>query len=106
MARGRAIGTGTATDADGQDGAVSVALVTGAARPRGIGRATALRLARDGHDVACLDIARPYDEAPAHGVASADDLEAVVAEIEALGRRAVAVRADVSDEEEVTRAVT
>ncbi|HEY7946130.1 MAG TPA: SDR family oxidoreductase, partial [Acidimicrobiales bacterium] len=85
---------------------MSVALVTGAARPRGIGRATALRLARAGHDVACLDIARPYDEAPAHGVANADDLEAVVAEIEALGRRAVAVRADVSDEEEVTRAVT
>ncbi|HXQ60620.1 MAG TPA: SDR family NAD(P)-dependent oxidoreductase [Acidimicrobiales bacterium] len=84
---------------------MSVALVTGAARPRGIGRATALRLARDGHDVACLDIARPYAEAPAHGVASADDLESVMAEIEALGRRAVAVRADVSDEEDVTRAV-
>jgi len=84
---------------------MSVSLVTGAARPRGIGRATALRLARDGHDVACLDIARPYAEAPAHGVASADDLESVMAEIEALGRRAVAVRADVSDEEDVTRAV-
>ena len=36
----------------------------GAARPRGIGRATALRLARGGADVACLDIARPYAEAP------------------------------------------
>jgi NAD(P)-dependent dehydrogenase (short-subunit alcohol dehydrogenase family) len=84
---------------------VSVALVTGAARPRGIGRATALRLARNGHDVACLDIARPYEEAPAHGVASADDLDSVVAEIEAQGRRAVAVRADVSDEDEVNRAV-
>jgi len=84
---------------------VSVALVTGAARPRGIGRATALRLARDGHDVACLDIARPYDEAPAHGVATGDDLSAVVAEIEALGRRAVAVRADVSDEDAVNSAV-
>jgi NAD(P)-dependent dehydrogenase (short-subunit alcohol dehydrogenase family) len=35
-----------------------VALVTGAARRRGIGRATALRLAREGADVACLDIAR------------------------------------------------
>jgi NAD(P)-dependent dehydrogenase (short-subunit alcohol dehydrogenase family) len=84
---------------------MSVALVTGAARPRGIGRATALRLAGAGHDVACLDIARPYDDAPAHGVGSADDLDAVVAEIEGLGRRAVAVRADVSDEEAVDAAV-
>src|SRR4051812_41437603 len=84
---------------------MSVALVTGAARPRSIGRATALRLARDGHDVACLDIARPYEEAPAHGIATADDLADVVAEITALGRRAVAVRADVSDEEQVEAAV-
>jgi NAD(P)-dependent dehydrogenase (short-subunit alcohol dehydrogenase family) len=84
---------------------VSVALVTGAARPRGIGRATALRLAGDGHDVACLDIARPYDEAPDHGVATGDDLDGIVAEIEALGRRAVAVRADVSDADAVETAV-
>lgn len=84
---------------------MTVALVTGAARPRGIGRATAMRLARDGCDVACLDIARPYAEAPAHGVASSDDLDGVVADIEALGRHAVAVRADVSDEEEVEAAV-
>jgi NAD(P)-dependent dehydrogenase (short-subunit alcohol dehydrogenase family) len=83
----------------------TVALVTGAARPRGIGRATALRLAQDGADVACLDLARPYDEAPAHGTASADDLDGVVAEIEALGRRAVGVRADVSDPEQVEAAV-
>jgi NAD(P)-dependent dehydrogenase (short-subunit alcohol dehydrogenase family) len=82
-----------------------VALVTGAARPRGIGRATALRLAADGADVACLDIARPYAEAPTHGTATADDLDSVVAEIEALGRRAVAVRADVSDADEVEAAV-
>ena len=83
-----------------------VALVTGAARPRGIGRATAMRLAQDGADVACLDIARPYDEAPAHGTATADDLDSVVAEIVALGRRAVAVRADVSDADQVEEAVT
>ena len=51
-----------------------VALVTGAARPRGIGRATALGLARDGADVACLDIARPYAAFPGHGVATADEL--------------------------------
>ena len=82
-----------------------VALVTGAARPRGIGRATALRLAADGADVACLDIARPYTEAPGAPTATQDDLDSVVAEIEGLGRRAVAVRADVSDEAEVEAAV-
>jgi NAD(P)-dependent dehydrogenase (short-subunit alcohol dehydrogenase family) len=83
----------------------TVALVTGAARPRGIGRATALRLAMGGADVACLDLARPYDEAPAHGTASGDDLDSVVAEIEGLGRRAVGVRADVSDPAQVEAAV-
>ena len=82
-----------------------VALVTGAARPRGIGRATAMRLAQDGADVACLDIARAYDEAPAHGTASGDDLDEVVAEIRALGRNAVGVRADVSDAEAVDAAI-
>jgi NAD(P)-dependent dehydrogenase (short-subunit alcohol dehydrogenase family) len=83
----------------------SVALVTGAARPRGIGRATAMRLAADGAAVACLDIARAYDDAPMHAVASADDLDSLVAEIEAAGGRAVGVRADVSDAEGVEAAV-
>ncbi|HVE94217.1 MAG TPA: SDR family NAD(P)-dependent oxidoreductase [Acidimicrobiales bacterium] len=82
-----------------------VALVTGAARRRGIGRATALRLAREGADVACLDIARPLDDFPGYAVASADELDEVVAEIEALGRRAVGVRADVSDADAVEAAV-
>ena len=62
-----------------------VALVTGAARRRGIGRATALRLAREGADVACLDIARPYAEFPGYGVATGDELEEVVREVTALG---------------------
>lgn len=83
-----------------------VALVTGAARPRGIGRATALRLATEGADVACLDIARPYADAPAHGVASADDLDDLVRTIEAMGRRAVGLRADISDADEVDAALT
>ena len=83
----------------------TVALVTGAARPRGIGRATALRLAMGGADVACLDLARAYDEAPTHGTATGDDLDSVVKEIEALGRKAIGVRADVSDEAQVEAAV-
>jgi NAD(P)-dependent dehydrogenase (short-subunit alcohol dehydrogenase family) len=64
-----------------------------------------MRLARDGCDVACLDIAHPYPDAPAHGVATSDDLDSVVADIQALGRQAVAVRADISDVEEVEGAV-
>jgi NAD(P)-dependent dehydrogenase (short-subunit alcohol dehydrogenase family) len=82
-----------------------VALVTGAARRRGIGRATALRLAREGADVACLDIARPYTEFPGYAVASSDELDEVVRDIQALGRRAVALRADVSNWNEVHAAV-
>jgi NAD(P)-dependent dehydrogenase (short-subunit alcohol dehydrogenase family) len=55
--------------------------------------------------VACLDIARPYNEFPDYGLASADELDEVVAEVENLGRRAVGVRADVSSWDEVHAAV-
>src|SRR4051812_5772954 len=61
------------------------ALVTGAAR--GIGRGCALELARAGADVAVNDRDRGADA------------EAVVAEIEALGRRAVLVEGDVFERE-------
>jgi len=84
----------------------SVALVTGAARPRGIGRATALGLARGGADVACLDIARPYEDAPFHGTGSSDDLASLVKEITELGVRATTAEADVSDEAAVEAAVS
>ena len=59
------------------------AVVTGASR--GIGRACALELARHGADVAV------------NYVAAAGAAESCAAEIEALGTRAFAVRADVSD---------
>jgi NAD(P)-dependent dehydrogenase (short-subunit alcohol dehydrogenase family) len=82
-----------------------VALVTGAARPRSIGRATAVALARGGADVACLDIARPYADAPHHGTANGDDLEALAAELAEHDVRAITVQADVSDETAVEAAV-
>ncbi|MCZ0986053.1 SDR family oxidoreductase [Streptomyces diastatochromogenes] len=60
-----------------------VALVTGGSR--GIGAAVALRLARAGADVAVTYV---------HGKEAAED---VVRAVEALGRRAVALRADSAD---------
>jgi 7-alpha-hydroxysteroid dehydrogenase len=65
-------------------------LVTGASR--GIGRAIALEAARQGADLAL--VAR-----------STADLEAVAKEIGALGRRSVAITADVRRREDVRRAV-
>ena len=75
-----------------------VALVTGAGGKNGIGRAIATRLAKEGADVAVNDITEhPYaaDQAEWQG------LPDVVREIEAMGRRAISVVADVSDAKQV-----
>ena len=73
--------------------------------PTGYRPGHALGLARGGADVACLDIARPYEDAPLHGTASHDDLDSLAAEITALGGRALTVQADVADEAAVEAAV-
>jgi len=74
-----------------------VALVTGAGRRHGIGWATALRLAEDGADVACLDAGCPPAHAPNYGTGSDEELAEVVEKIRAAGRRALAITADVTD---------
>lgn len=67
-----------------------VALVTGAGQ--GIGRAIALRLARDGADIAIVDI-------------NDAKMQAVVAEVRAIGRKATTFKADVSKRDDVYAAI-
>jgi NAD(P)-dependent dehydrogenase (short-subunit alcohol dehydrogenase family) len=67
-----------------------VALITGGAR--GLGRASALRIAEEGRDIVIADV---QDESAA----------ATVAEIQALGQEALYLRTDVTDEAAVHRTV-
>lgn len=60
-----------------------VAIVTGAARPWGVGRATALALAKRGYDVAIVDVREDWGAEAAEAVA-------------ALGQESIFVRTDVS----------
>lgn len=81
-----------------------VALVTGAASKRSMGRAVAVRLAREGADVAVLD---KYD-APKSiwpGDEGWGGLNAVVAEVKAQGRKGLVLVTDVSKGIEVDEAV-
>jgi meso-butanediol dehydrogenase / (S,S)-butanediol dehydrogenase / diacetyl reductase len=64
------------------------AIVTGAAQ--GIGRAIALRLAKDGFDVAINDLPRQSDQ-----------LESLAQEIREAGRRSCVVAADVTQDSDV-----
>jgi NAD(P)-dependent dehydrogenase (short-subunit alcohol dehydrogenase family) len=81
-----------------------VALVTGAAARRSMGHGVALRLAGEGADVVMVD-----KNATPRSLFSEDKgwegLNSVVTEVEAKGRKGLAVVADISKEQEVDAAV-
>ena len=79
-----------------------VALVTGAAR--GQGESHALAYADHGADVVALDVSANREEVP-YNLGTSDELEATVAGIEERGQEGLAIRADVSEKEDVERAV-
>lgn len=75
-----------------------VALVTGAGRYRGIGRDTALALAKAGADVAVTGTGRSPDTFPDDEKEMGwRDIESVADEVRAMGRRALTIVADLAD---------
>ena len=79
-----------------------VALVTGAARRRGIGRAIALRLAEEGCDVVVSGLPRDPATFPDHERAAGwQGVASVADEIRALGRRSLGIDCDVVEREQV-----
>lgn len=78
-----------------------VALITGCGKENGIGAATAMRLARDGHIVVVSDVASAgleNDNAVARTGSGWQGLDTLVSQIESAGGEAASITGDVSDE--------
>ena len=83
-----------------------VALVTGAGRYRGIGRAIVLRLAEEGADVVVTARQRDPSTFPAHEQEMGwKGIESVAEEVRGMGRRALAIDCDVTDKDDLQRTV-
>jgi (+)-trans-carveol dehydrogenase len=79
-----------------------VAFITGAAR--GQGRSHAITLAREGADIIAVDIDGQIDSVP-YPMATPEDMQRTVKEVEALDRRIVATKADVRDYDALKQAL-
>ena len=79
-----------------------IALITGAGGMRGVGRATALKLASQGAQVAISDVRRPVDDLPPGEVrAEWQSIDSVAEEIRAQGGQALPLYADLSNSDEI-----
>jgi NAD(P)-dependent dehydrogenase (short-subunit alcohol dehydrogenase family) len=79
-----------------------VALITGAGGMRGVGRATALKLAQLGVDLALTDVMRtPEDLPPAEVRVGWRGIESVAEEVQALGRRCLTIPCDLGDRTQI-----
>lgn len=81
------------------------AIVTGAGRIGGIGEAIALRLASEGAAVAVVDLCREMPQVPREKFGGWEELNAIAEKVRAAGGRAVAIKADVTNEAEVAAMV-
>ena len=79
-----------------------VALVTGAGGMRGVGRATALKLAAQGADIALTDVHRSDPDLPPAEVRTGwRGIDSVAAEIGELGRRCLPVYCDLGHSDQI-----
>jgi SDR family mycofactocin-dependent oxidoreductase len=79
-----------------------VVLITGAAR--GQGRAHALTLAREGADIIGIDMGEDLATVP-YELARPDELDETAAQVEELGRRALFLKADVRQQDQLDEVV-
>ncbi|HEV7392796.1 MAG TPA: SDR family NAD(P)-dependent oxidoreductase, partial [Burkholderiales bacterium] len=74
-----------------------IALITGAGGMKGIGRATALKLATQGADIVLSDVQRKPENLPPQEVqARWRSIDSVAEEVEALGRRCLKIWCDLT----------
>ena len=88
----------------GLDG--KVALITGAGGMRGVGRATVIKLAGQGADIALTDVHRETSDLPPAEVRNEwGGIDTVSQEVQALGRRALPIYCDLADPAQIERLV-
>jgi NAD(P)-dependent dehydrogenase (short-subunit alcohol dehydrogenase family) len=82
-----------------------VALVTGAGRHKGLGKAICARLAAEGCRIALTDLAAPQPLMEARNIGTRAEMDEVALELSAIGPRVIALPMDVRDEAQIEAAI-